>query len=112
MLLFPDLPDGPVEALPDPTVESGDAVAWFSVEARSIVTETGAGTETPNSKRIWAVREHLSQLASNSRFYGSMKDILNRPEPLKAAGLDAISPAAPPTCSDGRPRCAWHRTVG
>ena len=83
VLLFPDLPDGPVEALPDHTVDSWDAAAWFSGEGRSIVTEAGAGTETAECKRIWAVRERLRQLDSIGRFHGWMKEILNRPEPLK-----------------------------
>jgi transcriptional regulator with XRE-family HTH domain len=83
VLLFPDLPDGSVQALPDVIVESWDAAAWFSGEGRSIVTEAGAGTETPESKRIWAVRERLRQLGSVGRFHGWMKEILTRPETLR-----------------------------
>lgn len=84
VLLFPDLPDGSVEALPGLTVDSWEAAAWFSGEGKSIVTDAGAGTETQESKRIWAVRERFRQLGSIGRFHGWMKEILNRAEPLKA----------------------------
>lgn len=83
VLLFPALPDGPVEALPDLTVDSWDAAAWFSGEARSLVTGAAAVTETTESKRIRAVRERLAQLASIGRFYDWTEQIRARPEPLK-----------------------------
>jgi transcriptional regulator with XRE-family HTH domain len=83
VLLFPDLPDGPVEALPGVTVDSWGAAAWFSGEARSPAPESEESSETAESKRIWAVRERFAQLGSIGRFYGWMKELLTRPEPLR-----------------------------
>lgn len=84
VLLFPDLPDGPVEALPGVTVDSWGAAAWCSGEARSPAAEAGERPETAESKRIRAVRERFAQLGSIGRFYGWMKELLSRPEPLKS----------------------------
>ncbi|MCP9271245.1 helix-turn-helix domain-containing protein [Mycolicibacterium arenosum] len=83
VLLFPDLPDGPVEALPGITVDSWDAAAWFSGEARAPDAGAGEKPETAESKRIWAVRERLTQLASIGRFYDWIKEIGKRSTPLR-----------------------------
>ena len=83
VLLFPDLPDGPVEALPGVTVDSWGAAAWFSGEGRSVATGAGESPETAESKRIWAVRERFAQLASIGRFYDWIKEIRARSQPLR-----------------------------
>jgi transcriptional regulator with XRE-family HTH domain len=83
VLLFPDLPDGPVEALPGVTVGSWDAAAWFSGEARAPNTAAGERSESAESKRIWAVRERFAQLASIGRFYDWIKEIRARSEPMR-----------------------------
>lgn len=88
VLLFPDLPDGPVEVLPGITVDSWDAVAWFSGEARSPETEAAQAPETAESKRIWAVRERFAQLGSIGRFHEWMKEIAGRPKPLRPGDPD------------------------
>ena len=83
VLLFPDLPDGPVEVLPGVTVDSWDAAAWFSGEAKALDAEAREQPETSESKRIWAVRERFTQLASIGRFYDWIKEIRSRSEPLR-----------------------------
>lgn len=83
VLLFPDLPDGPVEALPGVTVDSWEAAAWFTGEARAPGAAAGESPESSESKRIWAVRERLAQLASIGRFYDWMREIRSRAEPLR-----------------------------
>lgn len=62
VLLFPELPDGPVEGLPGITTKSWDAAAWFSGERGSILN--GASPESAEYGRIRAVRELSAQFQS------------------------------------------------
>lgn len=61
VLLYPELPTGLVELLPDITVTSWDAVAWFSGE-ELLPGDTEHYVVTRESKLIHAVRDYQAQL--------------------------------------------------
>lgn len=67
-MLFPQLPNGPVEVLPDMETSSWNAAAWFSGEASS---PDPSGDPWPPSKQyelLRAIRERHNQLLAFAQF--------------------------------------------
>ncbi len=77
-LIFPDLPDGPVELLPNVTTTSWDAAAWFSGEAPSPLSDDETPSPTREYSLLRAVRERRAQLASIAQFHQWLNDIVAR----------------------------------
>jgi transcriptional regulator with XRE-family HTH domain len=65
-LLFPQLPDGPVEVLPSIDTTSWDATAWFSGEESSPDDEPW--TTSKEYQLLRAVRERREQLLATAQF--------------------------------------------
>jgi transcriptional regulator with XRE-family HTH domain len=68
-ILFPDLPDGPVEPLPGVPTSSWDAAAWFSGEASSPGSEKESWPASEQYELVRAVRERRSQLLAMAQFF-------------------------------------------
>ena len=63
-LLFPQLPDGPVEVLPGLTTTCWDAAAWFSGEARSPDPERENWPVSKGFQLLGAIRKRRDRLLS------------------------------------------------
>ena len=74
VLLFPDVPDGPVEVLPGLEIASWDAAAWFSGERGSICSATA---NSPEYERICAVRQLSAQLDAIAQVHDWGREILS-----------------------------------
>ena len=68
-ILFPDLPDGPVEVLPGVQTTSWNAAAWFSGEASSPDPKNDRWPTSREYERVRAVRERRSQLLATAQFF-------------------------------------------
>ena len=68
-LLFPQLPDGPVELLPGIQTTSWDAAAWFSGEASSPDPDRDPWPTSKEFELVRAVRDRRSQLLATAQFF-------------------------------------------
>jgi len=68
-ILFPDLPDGPVEVLPGIQSTSWDAAAWCSGEAGSPDPKDQSWPTSQPYELVRAVRERRSQLLAMAQFF-------------------------------------------
>jgi transcriptional regulator with XRE-family HTH domain len=73
-ILFPELPDGPVELLPCVQTTSWDAAAWFSGEASSPDPTNDPWPTSTEYELVRAVRERRSQLLATAQFF----ELINR----------------------------------
>lgn len=67
-LLFPQLPDGRIELLPDVKTSSWDAVAWFSGEAGSPNPDNDPWPTSKEYELIRAIRDRQDQLLATAQF--------------------------------------------
>ncbi len=67
-LLFPQLPDGPVEVLPGYETTSWDAATWFSGEASSPNPDHDPWPTSKEFELLRAVRNRHSQLLATAQF--------------------------------------------
>jgi hypothetical protein len=77
-LLFPELPDGPVEVLPGIQTSSWDAAAWFSGEESSPYPGEDSWPRSKESELIRAVRERRRQLLATAQFIDYFQRTLSR----------------------------------
>lgn len=82
-LLFPRLPDGPVELLPDVETTSWDAVAWFCGETSSPDPDNDPWPTSKHYELLRAVRERHNQLLATAQFYNYMKQALEQKRRLR-----------------------------
>src|ERR1700757_3524960 len=68
-LLFPQLPDGPVEVLPGVQTTSWDAAAWFSGEASSPDPNHDRWPTSREFELIRAVRDRRNELLATAQFF-------------------------------------------
>jgi transcriptional regulator with XRE-family HTH domain len=69
-ILFPELPDGLVEVLPDLQTTSWDAAAWFAGEASSPDPKHQPWPASREYELVRTVRERRSQLLAMAQFFG------------------------------------------
>jgi transcriptional regulator with XRE-family HTH domain len=68
-ILYPKLPDGPVEVLPTVQVTSWDAAAWFSGEASSPDPSHDPWPASQEYELVRSVRERRSQLHAMAQYF-------------------------------------------
>jgi transcriptional regulator with XRE-family HTH domain len=86
VLLFPELPDGPVEGLPGITTPSWDAAAWFSGERGSILNSVSP--ESAEYSLVRAVRELSTQFQSIAHAHEWVGQMSNGKGPLRPSDPD------------------------
>ena len=67
-LLFPQLPDGPIEVLPGIETTSWDAAAWLSGEANSPDPDNDPWPSSKEYDLLRAVRERRDQLLATAQY--------------------------------------------
>ena len=72
-ILFPQLPNGPVEVLPGMETSSWNAAAWFSGEANSPDPTRDPWPPSKQYELLRAVRERHNQLLATAQFYDYME---------------------------------------
>jgi transcriptional regulator with XRE-family HTH domain len=73
-LLFPQLPDGPVEVLPGTETSSWEAAGWFSGEESSPQPDDQPWPTTRESELVRAVRDRSDKLLSAAQLYQLFTD--------------------------------------
>lgn len=77
-LIFPDVPDGLVELLPNVSTTSWDAAAWFCGEAPFPSPDDETLSTTREYTLLRAVRERRTQLSSIAQFHQWLNEIVAR----------------------------------
>jgi transcriptional regulator with XRE-family HTH domain len=68
-LMFPQLPDGPVEVLPGVETTSWNAAAWFTGEDDALDSDDENYSRSKELELVRAVRERRSQLLTTAKFF-------------------------------------------
>ena len=84
-LLFPQLPDGPVEVLPSYETTSWDAATWFSGEASSPDPDHDPWPTSKEFELLRAVRDRRDQLLAVARFHELIGRLAARASDRKTA---------------------------
>jgi hypothetical protein len=77
-MLFPQLPDGPVEVLPGLETTSWDAAAWFSEEERSPGPDDESWPTSKEFELLRAVRDRRRQLLATAQFIDYLHQAFRR----------------------------------
>lgn len=82
-LIYPDIPDGPVEVLPGHSVSSSDAMQWFDGD-RTLTQDSGVEID-------YAARELLDAVKERQRLLWNRFGMIVSPSPSDADGQQAYA---------------------
>jgi hypothetical protein len=100
-LLFPQLPDGPVEVLPGTETTSWEAAEWFSGEESSPRPDDQPWPTTRESELLRAVRDRRDKLLSAAQLYELFTDFAAQQQDKRSPFVFSTTTSAPSVSRPG-----------